>query len=141
MGTTAQDTTTVDARDRASGRGPEAEDLREEYDLLIAVGLGVALGVGLTLLMHRGGRRERGAIRLVRAARAGAARAGRAGAEGAEWAARQGEALLDRLPASEIREAIGEYFDAARSAIDDAVARELKGLRKAVRRQRKRLRL
>jgi hypothetical protein len=38
----------------------------------------------------------------------------------------------------EVGDAIGAYLDAAREAIDDVVAREVKDLRKAVRRQRKR---
>jgi hypothetical protein len=58
--------------------------------------------------------------------------------EGARWAARRGEKMLDRLPVEEVGDAIGEYLDAAREAIDDVVAREVKDLRKAVRRQRKR---
>jgi hypothetical protein len=52
--------------------------------------------------------------------------------------ARRGEKLLDTLPVEEVGDAIGDYLDAAREAIDDVVAREVKDLRKAVRRQRKR---
>jgi hypothetical protein len=51
---------------------------------------------------------------------------------------RRGEQLIDRLPMEEVGESLGEYLESARTTIDDAVARELKGLRKAVRRKRKR---
>lgn len=47
--------------------------------------------------------------------------------------------MLDNLPLEEVGEQIGSYLEAARQTIDDAVAREVKSLRKAVRRQRKRL--
>ena len=54
--------------------------------------------------------------------------------------------LWERIPRDEIREQlgeyrehIGEYMGRAREAIDDAVASELDDLRRAVRRQRKRL--
>jgi hypothetical protein len=47
--------------------------------------------------------------------------------------------MIDNLPLEEIGESLGSYLESARETIDDAVARELKSLRKAVRRQRKRL--
>jgi hypothetical protein len=74
----------------------------------------------------------------ARAASRGAARAGRYGAKGAKTVRRRGEELIDRLPMEEIGESLGEYLESARATIDDAVARELNGLRKAVRRKRKR---
>ena len=74
----------------------------------------------------------------ARAARRGAAHAGRYGAKGARTVRRRGEELIERLPMEEIGESLGEYLESARATIDDAVARELKGLRKAVRRKRKR---
>jgi hypothetical protein len=138
MDTTIQSRATT-GRGRASGA--EAGIPRDEYDLLIAAALGVAVGAGLTLLLRRGGKGERGAARLARAARRGAGRVGRYGADGARWAAKHGEKLIDRVPVDEIRDSIGEYMDSARSAIDDMVTREMKGLRKAIRRQRKRLRV
>ncbi|HEY9449111.1 MAG TPA: hypothetical protein VIQ60_05130, partial [Gemmatimonadaceae bacterium] len=52
---------------------------------------------------------------------------------------RGGEQLLDRIPFEEVGESLGEYISAARETIDDAVSRELKDLRKAIRRRRKRL--
>jgi hypothetical protein len=125
-------------RGRASVPGRDDEGPRDEYDLLIAMALGVVLGTGLTLLFRRGPRGRRPATMMVRAAGRGAAQAGRSGMEGARWMARRGEKMLDSLPVDEVGDAIGEYLDAAREAIDDVVAREVKDLRKAVRRQRKR---
>ncbi|HEX6536550.1 MAG TPA: hypothetical protein VF041_18310 [Gemmatimonadaceae bacterium] len=106
---------------------------RDEYDLLIAMGLGVLVGAGVTLLFRRGPS-GRPATTLARAA-------GRGGARGARWAARGGRRLLEEIPVEDISEAIGEYLASARDAIDDTVSREIKDLRKAVRRQRKRLRI
>jgi hypothetical protein len=100
--------------------------------------LGVVVGAGLTLLFRRGPS-ERPAARLARAARSGATHAGRYGLESARWAARRGERLLDNLSLDDVRDTLGAYLDSAREAIDDAVSREVKDLRKAIRRQRKRL--
>lgn len=102
--------------------------------------MGLAAGAGLTLLLRRGSRARHPAVRMARVARRGAARAGRSGVARARWAARRGGQVLDRLPsAEEIREQLGDYLETAREAIDDVVSRELKDLRKAIRRQRKRL--
>jgi hypothetical protein len=65
--------------------------------------------------------------------------AGRLGGAGARWAAHRGEELWDRVPRDEIRENVSDYMGRARDAIDDAVESELNDLRKAIRRQRKRL--
>ncbi|HEU4565363.1 MAG TPA: hypothetical protein VFS05_11960 [Gemmatimonadaceae bacterium] len=106
---------------------------REEYDLLIAMGLGLMVGVGVTLLLRRGPK-GRPATMMARAA-------GRGGLRGARWAARRGQELVDELPLEQIGDTLGDYITTAREAIDDTISRELKDLRKAVRRQRKRLRL
>lgn len=66
-------------------------------------------------------------------------KAGRYGAKGASKVRRRGAELMDNIPFEDIGESLGSYLESARETIDDAVARELKGLRKAVRRQRKRL--
>jgi hypothetical protein len=47
--------------------------------------------------------------------------------------------LASQLPVDEVSDAVGEYLASAREAIDDTVSRELKDLRRAIRRQRKRL--
>lgn len=103
---------------------------RDDYDLLIAMGLGLLVGTGLTLLLRRGPS-GRPATEMARAARRG-------GARGARWVARRGSDLIDEIPFDAIGDVVGEYVGAAREAIDDAVSREMKDLRKAVRRQRKR---
>jgi hypothetical protein len=46
---------------------------------------------------------------------------------------------MDKLPLDDIGERIGDYLDAAKGAIEDTVMGELQDLRKAIRRQRKRL--
>jgi gas vesicle protein len=116
------------------------------YDLLTAALLGAAVGAGTTLLLRRGpsGRRPIGPA--WKAARAGAKFAGR----GARVAWGHGVDAWDRIPRDEIREKasdyrdeIGEkvhdYFESARETIDDFVESELKDLRRAIRRQRKKL--
>ena len=115
----------------------------EQYDLLTATLIGIAIGVGTTLLVRRGptGRRPlgpmlRGAARGARWAGLGAARLG---SRGASWARDAGEELWDRIPREEIRDHVREYLGRARETIDDAVESELHDLRRALRRQRKRL--
>jgi hypothetical protein len=65
--------------------------------------------------------------------------AARLGVRGARWAAERGEDAWDAIPRRQIREHVTEYVTRARDAIDDAVENELHDLRRAVRRQRKRL--
>lgn len=130
-------------RDRESAREPDALGPREEQlDLLTAALIGVAIGCGVTLLL-RSGPKGRPITPLVRAAGRGARYAGtqgaRYGARGARWMADQGGDLWDRVPVDDIRESVGDYLGAAQEAINDAVESELKDLRKAIRRQRKRL--
>ncbi len=112
---------------------------REEYDLLIALTLGAVVGAGIALLVRRGPEGRSPAYTAARAASRGAARAGRLGAKGAKRVRRRGAEMIDNLPLEDIGESLGAYLETARETIDDAVSRELKGLRKAVRRQRKRL--
>jgi hypothetical protein len=70
--------------------------------------------------------------------------------EGARWASprvkrgfrtavdRGGE-LIDRIPVDDVVDQVRDYVDTAREAINDTVRDELSDLRKAVRRQRKRI--
>lgn len=74
-------------------------------------------------------------VPILKAASRGAKWAGAHGARGAKWAAERGEDLWERVPRDEIR----DYMEDARSAIQETVADELADLRKAIRRQRKRL--
>lgn len=70
-----------------------------------------------------------------RGARAGARVAGR----GARLAWDRGVDLWDRIPREEIEERLRDYVDSARDSIEEAVASELKDLRKAIRRRRRKL--
>ena len=81
---------------------------------------------------------------------AGARWAGGRAAEGARWAApyaergwktarEKGGDLVDRIPVDDMVEQVRDYVDTARDAINDVVSDELKDLRKAVRRQRKKI--
>jgi hypothetical protein len=81
---------------------------------------------------------------------AGARWAGGRAAEGARWAApyaergwrsarEKGEELVDRIPIDDMAEQVRDYVDHAREAINEVVSDELKDLRKAVRRQRKKI--
>lgn len=80
----------------------------------------------------------------------GARWAGERAMEGARWAAprarrgfqaavERGEDLVDRIPVDDMVEQVRDYVDSARGAINDVVKDELNDLRKAVRRQRKRI--
>ncbi|HEX9383682.1 MAG TPA: hypothetical protein VF908_09805 [Gemmatimonadaceae bacterium] len=80
----------------------------------------------------------------------GARWAGERAMEGARWAAPRaqrgfrtavdrGEEMVDRIPVDEMVEQVRDYVDTARGAINDVVKDELNDLRKAVRRQRKRI--
>jgi hypothetical protein len=104
----------------------------------------------LTFLLRRGPSGRRPVMPLMEGVGRGAGWAGRHAARlsgrGARWAAHRGGEMWERIPRDEIRshledyrENVGEYMGRAREAIDDAVASELHDLRKAVRRQRKRL--
>ena len=65
--------------------------------------------------------------------------AGRMAGRGAQFAWDKGGDAWERVPREEIAERVRDYFDAAREHIDDYVESELKDLRKAIRRRRKRL--
>ena len=80
----------------------------------------------------------------------GARWAGGRAAEGARWAGpkarrgirtamERGEEMIDRIPVDDMVEQVRDYVDTARDAINDVVKDELNDLRKAVRRQRKRI--
>lgn len=89
------------------------------------------IGAGTTLLLRP--RRRRvvvpGAKMAVSAARA-ATHAGKAGARGARWMRRRGHAVDETLRG---------FLGSAKEHIDDVVSSELRDLRRALRRQRRRL--
>ena len=124
-------------RESAPGGGTGGRDA--QYDLLTAALIGAAIGATATLLLRRGPSGDRPIVPAARAMRRGAQWAGKRGLEGARWAADRGEELWDRVPREEIADTLGGYLEGARKAIDDAVEDELKDLRRAIRRQRKRL--
>ena len=97
--------------------------------------LGLAIGAGTTLLLRRGpsGRRPIGPA--WRAAKVGARYAGR----GARYAWDRGVDAWERIPRDEIEDRMRDYFESARDTLDDLVHSELDDLRKAIRRQRKKL--
>ena len=68
-------------------------------------------------------------------AKKGAHLAGR----GARIAWDRGVDAWDHIPREAIEEKVRDYFEAARDHIDDFVESELKDLRKAIRRRRKKL--
>jgi hypothetical protein len=101
--------------------------------------IGLAVGAGAALLLRRGPSGSRPIVPAARAVARGARWAGAHGAEGARWAAQRGGDLWDRVPREEIADTLGGYLETARKTIDEAVEDELKDLRRAIRRQRKRL--
>lgn len=126
-----------------SVRAPRDGGHEQEFDLLTAALIGATIGAGLTLLLRRGPSGSRPLAPVMRGLGIGASWAGRGaakiGSKGARWAADRGGEMWDRIPRDDIREHVSDYMTRARDAIDDAVASELKDLRRAVRRQRKRL--
>jgi gas vesicle protein len=130
------------ASDRVSDRG-RANARDQQYDLLTAAVLGAMIGAGAALLLRRGptGRRPISPVaRAAGGAAVSAARwAGKGGRQSARWAAKRGEQLWDRVPVDAVREEIGDALDSAREAVANVVESELRDLRKAIRRQRKRL--
>jgi hypothetical protein len=69
----------------------------------------------------------------------GARWAGERAASGYRAARDRGEDLVDAIPVDDIADSVREYVDGAREAINDVVRAEMNDLRKAVRRQRKRI--
>jgi len=130
--------------DRARADRDAAGDGNEhEYDLLTAALIGITIGASVTYLMRRGPSGRRPVSPVVDGIGRGASWAGRKAARysrrGAKWAAHKGEDLWDRVPREEIRDHVSDYVGRAREAIDDMVESELHDLKRAIRRQRKRL--
>lgn len=71
--------------------------------------------------------------------REGARWAGKRGADGYRAARERGEEIIDDLPIDDVSDSVREYVDSAREAINNVVREEMSDLRKAVRRQRKRI--
>jgi hypothetical protein len=62
-----------------------------------------------------------------------------AGAAGAKWAREHGGDLVDQIPTDRIEREVRETVGEARDRINGFVHHELRDLRKAIRRQRRRL--
>ena len=112
------------ARESGGREAVRAAVKGERIDLLAAALLGAAVGAAAALIASGSSRRPP----IVRGVQRGARRAGALGT-----------AAIERIPGREAAGAVREYIDTARGAIDDAVEQELRELRRAVRRQRKRI--
>jgi hypothetical protein len=93
----------------------------------------------MTMLFRRGPKGFRPIGPVMRMTGHGLRTAGIASAKGARWLGDRGEELWDRIPREEIAEKVEGYLDSAREAIDDAVSHEVRDLRKAIRRRRRKL--
>ena len=123
MATTAGTQSTLGSA-RAGGSDAMDMDRDEQYDLLTAALIGVAVGAGTALLISA----------FVPEPRPGVQRAMR---RGRKLAARGGKAALVAPAAAQKQ--LGAYLESAREAIADTVEAELKDLRRAIRRRRRRL--
>jgi gas vesicle protein len=117
-----------------SGRRPIAP-------MLSATGKGAkwAALAGLEGARWAGDRAAPGARWAAERGRDGARWAGDRTARGYRAARERGEELAESIPLDDITDSVREYVDGAREAINDVVRSEMNDLRKAVRRQRKRI--
>ena len=136
--------TTIPMRPKRGPRvresAPGGETGRDaQYDLLTAALIGAAIGATATLLLRRGPSGERPVAPVLRGARWAGKAALKGGAVGAGWAKDRGGDLLERIPTEQIEHDVRETVSEARERIDGFVRSELSDLRRALRRQRKRL--
>jgi hypothetical protein len=97
--------------------------------MLTAALLGIALGVGTAMLLRRKPSGYRAAAGLAMDAARGTARSAR----------RRGRAAWDDATDVDVERQLRKYLSRARSSIDDMVESELQQLRRAIRKQRKRI--
>ena len=109
--------------------------------MLAATGKGAkwAALAGLEGARWAGDRAAPGARWAAEHGRDSAKWAGERTARGYRAARERGEELVDSIPVDDIADSVREYVDGAREAINDVVRSEMNDLRKAVRRQRKRI--
>jgi hypothetical protein len=119
---------------RVGGDGRDAQ-----YDLLTAALIGAAIGATATLLLRRGPSGQRPVAPVLRGAKFAGRSAIKAGGVGARWARDRGEELVERIPVDRLEHDVRETVGEARDRIDGFVQHELRDLRRALRRQRKRL--
>lgn len=110
-----------------------------QYDLLTAALIGAAIGATATLLLRRGPSGHRPVAPIMRGAKWAGRGAMRGASRGAKWAQSRGSDVLDRIPMDEIEDNVRESLSDARERIDGFVRSELGDLRRALRKQRKRL--
>ncbi|HVF41084.1 MAG TPA: hypothetical protein VM939_14375 [Gemmatimonadaceae bacterium] len=117
-----------------SGRRPIAP-------ILGATGRGAKLAAlaGLEGARWAGERAAPGARWAAERGLDGARWAGERTAKGYRVARERGEEIAESIPMDDITDSVREYVDGAREAINDVVRAEVTDLRKAVRRQRKRI--
>jgi len=120
------------ARDGEIGRDAQ-------YDLLTAALIGAAIGATATLLLRRGPSGRRPVAPVLRGAKWAGRGAMAASAAGARWAREHGSELIDQIPTERIEREVRETVGEARDRINGLVQHELRDLRKAIRRQRRRL--
>jgi gas vesicle protein len=94
---------------------------------------------GLEGARWAGERAEPGARWVADHGREGARWARKRTARGLRAARERGAGLIEDLPLDDVTDSVREYVDSAREAINDVVREEMSDLRKAVRRQRKRI--
>ena len=102
--------------------GAAATSRDGEYDLLTAALIGVAIGVGTTLLLRSGPSGASPAVAIVRGA-------GRLLPH---------ESRAERLQRT-VKRSVSGYARAAREHVDELAAEELQALRRAIRRRRRQL--
>lgn len=109
--------------------------------LVGGVGRGAALAgmAGLQGARWAGERAAPGARWAAERGREGAKWAGKRAKRGYKIARERGGDMIDDLPLDDVADSVREYVDTAREAINDVVREEMSDLRKAVRRQRKRI--
>ncbi|HKH93916.1 MAG TPA: hypothetical protein VKA54_19070 [Gemmatimonadaceae bacterium] len=110
-----------------------------QYDLLTAALIGAAIGATATLLLRRGPSGSRPVAPVVRGAKWAGRGAAAASLAGARWAREHGSELIDQIPTERIEREVRETVGEARERINGLVQHELRDLRKAIRRQRRRL--
>jgi gas vesicle protein len=109
--------------------------------LISATGKGARLAAmgGLAGARWAGERAAPGARWMADQGREGARWAGKNSSRAYRAARDRGAELIDDMPLDDVADSVREYVDTAREAINDVVRQEMSDLRKAVRRQRKRI--
>jgi len=138
MGTAIPTSPKREPRVRESARDGEI-GRDAQYDLLTAALIGAAIGATATLLLRRGPSGSRPVTPVLRGAKWAGRGAAAASLAGARWAREHGSELIDQIPTERIEREVRETVGEARERINGLVQHELRDLRKAIRRQRRRL--